>query len=129
MSNLIIKYNHSDHFIKIYSESFVNTTDFIQVIDELSKYTAGTRNLNVLIDLTDVDIDMSPKDLGSISHRLCLKVPVDFSLRIAKIVNGQIETALAMLFMDEIKWISHIEFKIFNTKTAALEWLNIKYEK
>lgn len=49
------------------------------------------------------------------------------SIRIADIVDSPIETAYAVLFKKQVQNISNLQFEVFSTKEAALNWLNMQY--
>ena len=126
MSKLNLKYYPSEQLIKVKTNGSVGTKDFIDAIDDLPKYLTRHSRLNVLIDLTDTDITSTTKEVRFISDSLQKKIPKHCLIRIAKIVNGSKETALAMLFRNGIKNNTNIIIAIFCTKSASVKWIKSK---
>lgn len=125
MNNLKLKYDPLKEMLIVKSAGSVRKTDVLNTIKKLPVLLTVYPKLNVLLDLRNTDVKINADELRTISDNLKQTLFDNCVIRIAKIVNQPIGTALAILFQKIIQDLSHLEFEIFSTKSAAFEWLNI----
>lgn len=125
VNNLKLKYDPLKEMLIVKSTGSVRKTDILNTIKKLPVLLTVYPKLNILLDLRNTDVKINVDELKIISDNLKQTIFDNCVIRIAKIVNQPIGTALAILFQKIIRDLSHLEFEIFSTKSAAYEWLNI----
>lgn len=81
--------------------------------------------LKVLTNARSAKLDIKPTELRLIKNQL-LETTKNFDKLIdAFVVEGPMETALSMMYM-ELDKLSNYEFKVFSSLEAAMHWLKSK---
>lgn len=118
-----LKYTSFGQLLKVQAIASVGIKDFVHAINNLPAWFHYYPRIKVLLDLSDTELHISVNDLSYISDCLLNVVLPDNCIRIAEIVNQPDGTALAILFKNIIQDRSQLEFEIFSTRSAALNWL------
>jgi hypothetical protein len=97
--------------------------DILQHYQELNKIKDLPRNLKNLIDCREAIFELNVEDLNKTKPLVKDSLKWFDSIKEAILVNQPSSTAIAMMFQDFNNSHSNYEFKIFSTKSAALDWL------
>ena len=126
MDNLTIDYNQSEQFLQIVIIGDIVISDHLKLLKLLENFpTEYSSNIRLLCDRRQATAKYTHKELF-ITMKPFLQIVNKFHyLKIAELVANPNDTALAVLFQQDVGFLSNLEFKLFSTKEAALEWLNV----
>ena len=115
-------YNKEKGYLNVVFSSKVNHGEIINYIGSLMKEDDLPRDLGVLIDARAGSVNINPANLYYILEENVKMFSKFNSLRVAIVVDGTINTALAVLYMRLIQ-LERYKFKTFSLMESAEEWV------
>jgi hypothetical protein len=113
-------------FIFIEAAGHMNISDYKSLFSRLGELNERfISEMNIVFDASQIKANYSVKELSQI-ERPFVEATHNFEyLKFAKICNSPLETALSIVFSENVRYLRNVELKIFNTKEEALKWINM----
>lgn len=113
-------------FIFIEATGNMNICDYKNLFNRLEELDARLiSEMNIIFDASEIKANYSVSELMQIEKPFVEATHKFEYLKFAKIVNSPLETALSIVFSENIRYLRNVELKIFNTKEEALRWINL----
>ena len=121
---VLVDFNPDTGILKTTIKGVVTLKEIIDYIIATKENSSYPRDLKILTDASNADMNISPNELHLIVEENMKSLEVYDSIVDAIVLSAPKETALSILY-QEIAKNRKYRFQIFSTREAALKWLEI----
>lgn len=123
MKKFEFKYNYQEKLLTFEAKNNLVISDLLEMIEILAEYARYSKVLKVLLDLRFYYANYGINEQIMLMKTIREMVNKSCNIKIADIVNSPKETSFALIFSMDLKEIENIDFKIFCTREAGMNWL------
>ena len=123
MKKFEYKYNDQEKLLTYEAKNDLAISDLLEMTEILAEYAANYKIIRVLLDLRFYQANYEINEQVMLIESFRKIANRSDIIKIADIVNSPRETSFALIFSMDLKEIENIDFKIFCTREAGMNWL------
>ena len=123
MNKFEYKYYEQEGLLIYEARDDLAISDLLEMVDILAEYAKSSTIIRVLLDLRFFYAHYKINEQAKLIKAFKELIKKSCTIKIADIVNSPRETSFALILSIDFKVIENVEFKIFCTREAGMNWL------
>ncbi|KJF42172.1 hypothetical protein [Draconibacterium sediminis] len=123
MNKFEYKYFNQEDLLIYEARDDLRISDLLEMVEILAEYAKNSTIIRVLLDLRFFYANYEINEQVTLINAFNELFKKSCTIKIADIVNSPRETSFALIFLMELKTIDNVEFEVFCTREAGMNWL------
>lgn len=123
MNKFEYKYYKQEGLLIYEARDDLAISDLLEMVEILAEYAMSSTIIRVLLDLRFFHAHYKINEQAKLIKAFNEIIKESCTIKIADIVNSPRETSFALILSIDFKVIENVEFKIFCTREAGMNWL------